>query len=344
MSDLTLVVPLRGRTRYTRRWLAYADSERLPFRILLADGSAEEDAQAHRDMARPEAWPRLRLEYRRYPEDAGLPQFWAKLADALGRVSTPFAALVDNDDFSIASGLERCVAFLRKNPGHSACGGLVAGMSLGAGGPRFEPRPSPGNLDDGSAAERLRRHFQAYQVTWYDPARQGHLAGVFAELAKRGLRDFFLAELLASQLLAARGPIRKLPDLMLVRQYDVPGAASGSMRQGGPLDRMLAPTWSEDFGRFTDALVEALSAAGCDPVDARSLVRDGYRGYIEKGLRRGSSGAAGASRLRALIPGGLRRSALVTRAKNRRWAGPEGVAALERIREFLGRPEGTLAA
>lgn len=340
MRDLTLVVPLRGRTSYTRRWLAYAASVDLPFPILLADGSCEKDAAAHREMARPEAWPRLRLEYRRYPEDTGLPLFWAKLADALARVTTPFAALVDNDDFPIASGLERCVSFLQQNPSHAACGGLVAGMSLEAGGPRFEPRSSPGSLEEDSPAARVRRQFQSYQATWYDPARREQLAGVFADLKKRSLRDFFLAELLASHLLAARGPIRKLPDLMLVRQYEVPGSASGSMRLGGPLDRMLATTWSEDFANFTIAIGESLAAAGCDLAEARALARDGYKGYIEKGLRRGSEGNAGAPRLGALIPGSLRRSSLLARVKIRRWAGAEGAAALERVGEFLRRPEG----
>lgn len=337
VNELTLIVPLRGRTPFTRRWLDYAETERLPFKILLADGSADDDAEAHRRMAAPSAHPHLDLEYRRYPHDSSLPVFYAKLADASAGVTTPFAAIVDNDDFPVVHGLERCVSFLRGHQDFVACGGLIAGMTLEEDGrTRFEPRKDLGSIDAPTAAERLRRHFADYQVTWYDPARAEVLAAVLAEHARRDLRDVFLAEHLASHLLVARGPVRKIPDLMLVRQYDAPGSTASIARAGGALARMLAPTWSEDFSRFTEALAAALADAGTPLEEGRALVRDGYRAYIEKGLRRPAPRPD--SRLRRVLRSGLRTAGLgsrVARAKDARWAGTEGARALARISGFL---------
>ena len=62
----------------------------------------------------------------RYPFDSSYAHFYAKLADALARVTTPFVVMADNDDFFIPHGLERAVEFLLAHPDHVACGGQCA--------------------------------------------------------------------------------------------------------------------------------------------------------------------------------------------------------------------------
>ena len=60
--------------------------------------------------------PRLDVEYVRYPFDSSYADYYAKLADALSRVTTPFVVMADNDDLFIPDGLTRAVEFLRAHP------------------------------------------------------------------------------------------------------------------------------------------------------------------------------------------------------------------------------------
>ena len=64
----------------------------------------------------------LDVELIRYPIDRTYADYYAKAADALSRVTTPFVVLADNDDLFIPDGLASAVEFLRHNPSYVACG------------------------------------------------------------------------------------------------------------------------------------------------------------------------------------------------------------------------------
>ncbi|MBI4887726.1 MAG: TIGR00180 family glycosyltransferase, partial [Acidobacteria bacterium] len=122
--DLTLLLALKDRTPYTFRWMAYHNFIRLPFRVFVADGGADECVPAA--LSERAGFPNLDFEYVRYPYDATCAQYYAKLADALERIHTPFVALADNDDLFVVKGLQQSIEFLASHPDYSACGGQCA--------------------------------------------------------------------------------------------------------------------------------------------------------------------------------------------------------------------------
>src|SRR5690606_7593503 len=71
-------------------------------------------------------YPGLELEYVRYPPDRSYTDYYAKLADSLGRVRTPYVAMADNDDFFIVDALLDSVRFLAGHADYVACGGQGA--------------------------------------------------------------------------------------------------------------------------------------------------------------------------------------------------------------------------
>ena len=112
---LTIVLPLKGRHLFTLRFLWHANEARLPYRFLVADG------QAHAELARllensRKVFPALDVEYIRYPEDIDFQHYYAKMADALQRVRTPYVKVADNDDFLAHAGLEFLPGFSRCTP------------------------------------------------------------------------------------------------------------------------------------------------------------------------------------------------------------------------------------
>ena len=122
-AHLTILLPLKDRVPFTQRWLAYAAARRLPYRILIADGGA--DGTVAQTVAESKSRG-LDIEYVRYPFDRTYADYYAKLADALSRVTTPFVVMADNDDLFIPDGLARAVEFLLAHPDYVACGGQCA--------------------------------------------------------------------------------------------------------------------------------------------------------------------------------------------------------------------------
>ena len=281
---------------FTRRWLAYAAGAGLPCRILIADGGSD-DTVAH--TVAEKKTQGLDVEYIRYPFDTTYADYYAKLADALSRVTTPFVVMADNDDLFIPQGLARAVEFLLEHPDHVACGGQCAVFWI------IDPRSTaPDDATYGeavewkcssqfssdvadTAAQRLRERCLGANDVFYAVHRTDLLRRHFEAVRDCSPRDLFLMEQLVMFLTAIAGKTRQLDTLYIARQQDSPGGSGGTHQErfGDWYDRMLLPTWSDDFSRFVECASSALAAAdGISAEDARQAVVAAYKMSVAPSL------------------------------------------------------------
>ena len=292
-DDLTILLPLKDRVRFTHRWLAYAAAS-LPYRILIADGGCDDTVAETVAATR-----RQDVEYVRYPYDRTYADYYAKLADALSRVTTPLVVMADNDDLFIADGLARAVAFLSAYPEYVACGGQCAVFWLSGGPASTEPEAVFGDRVDwkcssqfstdtaDTAAGRLRERCLGANDVFYAVHRTELLRRHFEAVRDCSPRDLFLMEQLVMFLTAIAGKTQQLDTLYIARQQNSPCSSGGSHqdRYGDWYDRMLVPTWSEDFTRFVDCAATALSHAdGISLEEARPVVLESYKMSVAPSL------------------------------------------------------------
>ncbi len=295
-AHLTILLPLKDRVPFTERWLAYASRAPLPFRILIADGGADDTAGRLAVDWRSRG---LDVDYVRYPFDGSYADYYAKLADALSRVTTPLVVMADNDDLFIPEGLTRAVEFLLANPDHVACGGQCAVFWITGA------RSSPGgeatygdavdckctsqfssDLSD-TAEQRLRERCLGANDVFYAVHRTELLRRHFEAVRDCDPRDLFLMEQLVMFLTAIAGKTRQLDTLYIARQQDSPGSSGGAHQErfGDWYDRMLVPTWSEDFTRVVDCAAAALARADAIPLEqARRAVVESYKMSVAPSL------------------------------------------------------------
>ena len=288
-DQLTILLTLRGRHAYTRRWLEYANHVRFPFAVHIADGSLDDHMTTALADATP--FPHVRYEYRRYPPDRTYTDFYAKVADALSRVQTPFVAMGDNDDFFVVDGLSQAVTWLAGHPDYATCGGQMAsfwvdrrGTSDGDplyGDSEWKCSNDARALDAETARDRLHSMAQWLGVPIYHHVRRTtQLAELFRSLRTLDLKDLFLHELFLAFLTATGGKIRQLDVMYMAKQLNSSGSAAGAhlATHGDWLDRMFAPSWSGDFARFLDRASTALSETdGIPAAEAQRHVADAYR-------------------------------------------------------------------
>lgn len=357
-KDLSILLTLKDRPSFTFRWMAYANTIKLPFKILLADGGADETVP--RVLERKANYPNLNFEYIRYPYDQTFVEYYDKVADALARVETPLVALADNDDFSVVSGLVQSVEFLSQHKNYSTCRGNIGHCvihpnendSVETYGTQvtFTPQSYPNDsIDQDTALGRLKGHFSFYEPSWYDVHRTEQLRAWFQALRELNIGDLYLAELLISCFAVIAGKIKRGDFFYLLRQSFTPD--SEGTRKSGVLDRMLLETWSADFKKYVDSLAAALAVQDHIAVDeAREHVKGLYRGYIAphvvRSLSPGRPGKlrASVSELRLLnqVRKGVRR---LVRSGNELNGGHPGSGAIDKsslyydelkpIQEFL---------
>jgi glycosyltransferase domain-containing protein len=294
-DQLTILLPLKDRVRYTQRWLTYAAAA-LPYRILIADGGSDPGVDGIVTASKSRG---VNVEYVRYPFDRSYAEYYAKLADALSRVTTPLVVMADNDDLFVAEGLARAVEFLTANTDYVACGGQCAVFWLSNGGASSRTDALSGDRVDwkcssmfstdtaSTAAARLRERCLGANDVFYAVHRTALLQRHFAAVRDCNPRDLFLMEQLVMFLTAIAGKTRQLDSLYIARQQDSPDSSGGAHQQrfGDWYDRMLVPTWSEDFTRFADCAARALSDAdGLTFDEARALVVESYKMSVAPSL------------------------------------------------------------
>lgn len=289
---LTFVLPLRGRYLFTLRTLWHANKMRVPHRFLFGDGQVKEDVARYLENS-SRNFPALDVEYIRYPDDSSLSRYFGKMTDMLSRVRTPYAMLLDNDDFAGLDAVQWAIDFLDSHPDYVCARGSMTAFAVysGSGNPRGGVYGKVTRvhlqykMEDGAAprvVDRIRRSdldLGIYNAVYRTEA----LATIVREAAEIDFSDLMLHESFYALRAATLGKNRINP------------AVIGYYRQlGSSITYQSDRDWSRELlcSRFTtdvDAVVEriASAAATADRVDhasvaevVRTMLEDYFRWFL----------------------------------------------------------------
>jgi glycosyltransferase domain-containing protein len=297
MSErLTIVLPLKGRSLFTLRFLWHANASRMPYHFLLADGQVRSQLTSVLANSR-EVFPNLNIEYLQYPDDVSFSRFFAKMHDAINRVRTPYVMLADNDDFLAPAGIERSMDFLDNAPDYVCCGGGIAGFSVYSawGGPspglvgpfnkfafRYAAEDRSQDIGAVSVAKRLVAGAQ-YSWGYYAVYRSGVLGAISREAVEIDFSDLMLYEWFCGLRTLTLGKARSDPAVIgYLRQYWT------SLRSSFAHDwvhHLLRSRFTPDFSTVIDRLsVSAGQADNADGVEIGERLRQTfdvwYRGFL----------------------------------------------------------------
>lgn len=278
VDDLTILLAIKDRRAFTLRWMSYADAIGLPFRVVVADGGS--DAEVERVLSNPRNFPHVSYCYVRYPYDRTYTDYYAKLADALARIRTPFAALADDDDFVLPDGVRAALAWMRAHPTAVACGGQIADVWIESRRVEWRLRKVTQPPLGTSARARLRHYTPGHYEPFYYVHRTSVLREAVAAVRDAGLDDYYLGELLRFFLVLIAGDTAQLDTLYLARQADKRGTSTAAYEErfGDSLGRMLVPSWSTHFTRMIETAAAALARADGITIDeARPCIVAAYR-------------------------------------------------------------------
>jgi glycosyltransferase domain-containing protein len=297
-NDLTILLTLKDRAAYTIRWMNYANAIAFPFKVLIADGGSDESMPAmFSDKTR---FPKVDFEYVRYPYDKSYSDYYTKIADALRRVTTPFVAMADNDDFFVVDTMNEAIRFLAVNSDYVSCGGESAHFWIEPSlGNETESRLYSKHIDwkcthhgrsiaGDSAIERIRsQSLRLSDIFYYDVKRTEEARRQFELVRDLNLNDLFLVEMLILFLTAIAGKTKRLEHMYLARQYNSPNSSGAvhSEKYGDWFGRMLLDSWSSDFAKFVNSVSGCLAAAeGISVDEARNYVISLYRMHVAPSL------------------------------------------------------------
>jgi hypothetical protein len=233
-----------------------------------------------------------------------------KIARALEKADSEYAAICADDDFIVPKSIEQCVRFLEANSGYSVASGSAARIVT-----YVNYRNSQYSLhtytyrqrtiESDEPRLRLRDHLGDYVPTFYSVHRRLDLIHNM-QLAYDNTSDnlCLFAELLPSCLSLVQGKAKRLNILYMVRQSHPDSEAAGAIprRAGLALD-----DFPQRYVRFRNCLAEELaSVTHMSVAEAGDVVDDAFQVYRKHLLSEKSDTVRRAQRLLRVLPTSIR--------------------------------------
>jgi glycosyltransferase domain-containing protein len=205
-TDLTIILPTFNRPALCRAQVQFLRRTKFQHRVIVADSSEQPDPELRRIC-------RGLIEYRQF-DPATVPS--EKVVAVARSLTTPYVAMIADDDVSFPHAIDACLAFLRDNPDYVVAQGYVlsATMSREAFDIQNVMWFTQG-ISESTPLRRLYEHMRRYQpffraVLRTDAYFQGLDAANYAE-------GPFFKELAFTATVAALGKSKRLPMVYTLR-------------------------------------------------------------------------------------------------------------------------------
>tara|TARA_B100000989_G_C19513208_1_gene460229 strand:+ start:182 stop:1210 length:1029 start_codon:yes stop_codon:yes gene_type:complete len=125
-DKLTILLVLKGRHKFTDRWLSFANNFLSNYKIIIADGS-EENKKYILDKKK---YKNLEIKLPNFPYDENIEFFINKIRNSLKLIDTEYVLYCENDDFMFPDEIKNVLIFLQDNKDYVAGRGEIFNFSI----------------------------------------------------------------------------------------------------------------------------------------------------------------------------------------------------------------------
>ena len=270
-NDLTVVLLLKGRDSFTRRWFEYAKEFKLPYKVIVADGGEGDGLENELLDKGFHQW--INYEYIKYPYDENYKIFYAKVLDALTKVDTPYVLLASNDDFYFFDALEESVSFLKEHTDFVASRGELWDFRVASSfsaSRQVDDDSIYGDMEaisqlyyhptviGESATDRVNDFSLKFNAIWHDVVKTHDLKGAYSTLIESNIYGLALSDTLVCYLLASQGKLHRGSQLYMLHQSHSDMAAL-TESYNSPFEWIDSPGWDSDLDSFLNMVAARIS-------------------------------------------------------------------------------------
>lgn len=226
-NKLTIILPIKERKEFTKRFFKYLSKINFPYKIIIADGSKKELSRNILNILRMK---NINYDYYKFPEDKNYNLFLNKLYKSLILVKTRYVMFFSDDDFPILSSIKKLINFLEKNHKYIAAGGYLINFDLYKnknikqetyGIPiNFSKFFEQGSCDKETRFDRLKFYLtEGSESTWHNIFRKEAILETYKKSRNVKFKNYYFSDWLIDSLNYIRGKIKKIYIPMLLHQH-----------------------------------------------------------------------------------------------------------------------------
>ncbi|MBI2064460.1 MAG: TIGR00180 family glycosyltransferase [Candidatus Yanofskybacteria bacterium] len=267
-----------NRADFVIRQLRYYASVKCPHTIYIGDSSDKEDSEKIQNEVK-RLGSSIKAKYYSLPSY----NIWQAHYYLLTQVEEKYTCLSGDDDYQIPDSVTECAKFLENNPEYTTASGHAVSFRLNPHGVYGKllrlADYHRGQIENGSAADRIVEYFNSYFVTFFSVNRTEQTKRCWKSSEKIPDQAFG-AEILPSSLQIVNGKSKIIDCLGFIRQ--IHGQQNGLVNT---FEWITKPIWLESYEKFekiiSDAMVER---GGISYAEAREATRLGFWSYLQTWL------------------------------------------------------------
>ena len=196
----TLVLLVKGRDKFTERWIKYIDKINFKYPIIISDG-ANDDFVKNLTTNYPFK-NKINIDFKQFNTNDGFKSYYEMKRDTIKEVKTKYVMICDNDDFIIESGLDEIINFLENNNDYISASGKILNFEIENwkiktyGNFYFLPTYKYARLEDPVKDwnEQINLVFKSFQPNFYNIFKTEILKNIFGETAELNFSDLTINE------------------------------------------------------------------------------------------------------------------------------------------------------
>ena len=255
---LTIIIPLKGRDYATKRILDQMSSDKVPFKVLLADGSGEDKSHLFSSLQ----YPILDLVYINFGKDNTVNDFMNKLHRVTSLVDTPFTVLIDNDDIVSLEGLHFATNFLSNNEEYVSFRGALLER-----GTNKNYHSSKCSIIHNTIFDRVSTDLIGKDAAWQDVTRTSVIKKLYELLFKSRTEDLMLTFTIDSSFRLIYGKNHRDFDQPLVYHISGDSLVFGRSDWFGYKGWFKSPHINDSLGLYVSTISNAISKKDGIPLE-----------------------------------------------------------------------------
>lgn len=128
LQSFSVILLVKGRIDFTKRWLNYMSEISFPYKIIIADG--EDDNLVNQLIISQKFSKNLDIEFLQFNTHDGYESYFHMLKTSISSASTEYVMLCDNDDFILPEAIKDILKFLDKNSSYISAGGKIINFEI----------------------------------------------------------------------------------------------------------------------------------------------------------------------------------------------------------------------
>lgn len=276
--NVTVLLTIFNRLDFTKKWLDFAERQKLPFKILISDGGNANNVIEILNLKNRN----LDIIYKKYKFYKNYKNIFEKFFFAINQVKTDYVILCEDDDYINISGIIKSANFLKKNKEYSCVKGINLCGEVNDKKSIFNYlalRKEDKNfcnlsIRNKKSEDRLISYYKNNHLSLYNGLnRKSVLLKVFSVL-NRDFYDLYITELIFVLLVINEGKIKRNNYVDYVKMDNSLSSSSSNFKKFRPYEIIVN---SRKFNYENNLVIKHL-----DLKNKKSIFLNLHRNFIKK--------------------------------------------------------------